>query len=150
LSNWSPDSEDSSEIVSCLRHLLLWVWLGQALRMFAEARPPGIYKQDYIDKLFTFYHERKPQSLVCPSTPEWKRPATVDLNEVASTDQDDDDEDDGGLLAALQEVDPKPEMTNDDVLGDAIPDEHQRDMQKICYWALGVVSVFLRALLHYR
>ncbi|CAK9277141.1 unnamed protein product [Sphagnum jensenii] len=112
--------------------------VAQALRMFAEARPPGIYKQDYIDKLFTFYHERKPQSLVCPSTPEWKRPATVDLNEVASTDQDDDDEDDGGLLAALQEVDPKPEMTNDDVLGDAIPDEHQRDMQKICYWALGV------------
>jgi hypothetical protein len=49
-----------------------------------------------------------------------------------------------------QEVDPKPEMTNDDVLGDAIPEEHQRDMQKICYWALGVVSVFLRALLQYR
>ncbi len=102
MSNWGPDSEDSSEIVSCLRHVLLWVWLGQTLRMFAEARPPGIYKQDYIDKLFTFYHERKPQSLVYPSTPEWKRPATVDLNEVASTDQDDDDEDDGGLLAALQ------------------------------------------------
>lgn len=32
-------------------------------------------------------------------------------------------------------------MTNDDVLGDAIPEEQQREMQSICYWAVGVVSV---------
>jgi hypothetical protein len=31
-------------------------------------------------------------------------------------------------------------MTNDDVLGDAIPDDQQREMQKLCYWAVGVVS----------
>lgn len=32
-------------------------------------------------------------------------------------------------------------MTNDDVLGDAIPDDQQREMQKLCYWAVGVVSL---------
>lgn len=31
-------------------------------------------------------------------------------------------------------------MTNDDVLGDAIPDDQQREMQKLCYWAVGLVS----------
>lgn len=31
-------------------------------------------------------------------------------------------------------------MTNDDVLGDAIPDDQQREMQIMCYWAIGVVS----------
>ena len=74
--------------------------LVQAIRMFARARPPGIYKLHYIEDLYKFYHEPKPQSLVCPSTPEWKRPETPDLNRVATTDQDEDDEDD--FMAALQ------------------------------------------------
>ncbi|KAK1280856.1 hypothetical protein QJS04_geneDACA019854 [Acorus gramineus] len=34
----------------------------QAILKFSEARPPGIYKQDYIDALYTFYHERKPKT----------------------------------------------------------------------------------------
>lgn len=68
--------------------------------MFAKARPPGIYKQHYIDDLFTFYHEPRPAAIVYPSTPEWKRPETPDLNGIATTDQDEDDEDD--FMAALQ------------------------------------------------
>jgi mRNA-capping enzyme len=108
----------------------------QAVRMFAKARPPGIYKQHYIDDLFTFYHEPRPAAIVYPSTPEWKRPETPDLNGIATTDQDEDDEDD--FMAALQEEDPKAPMTNDDVLGDPIPDEQQREMQKMCYYAIGV------------
>lgn len=39
-----------------------------------------------------------------------------------------------------QEEDPKAAMTNDDVLGDPIPDEQQREMQKVCYYAIGMVS----------
>lgn len=39
-----------------------------------------------------------------------------------------------------QEEDPKAPMTNDDILGDPIPDEQQREMQKLCYCAIGVVS----------
>ena len=29
----------------------------RALRMFAEHRPPGIYKGDYIRELYSYYHE---------------------------------------------------------------------------------------------
>ena len=45
----------------------------QAIKIFSEARTPGIYKPDYIDALYTFYHEKKPEMVVCPPTPEWKR-----------------------------------------------------------------------------
>lgn len=74
----------------------------QAVRLFAQARPPGIYKQHYIDDLFTFYHEPKPQSLVYPSTPEWKRHGTPDLNGIATIDQDEDGDDEDDFMAALQ------------------------------------------------
>lgn len=52
----------------------------QAIKIFTEARPPGIYKPDYIDALYSFYHERKPEMVVCPPTPEWKRSSELDLN----------------------------------------------------------------------
>lgn len=66
--------------------------------MFADVRPPGIYKPDYIDALYSFYHERKPEMVVCPSTPEWKRSSEFDLNGEAVADDDDDD---GGPAAPL-------------------------------------------------
>lgn len=64
--------------------------LVQAIKIFAEARPPGIYKPDYIDALYTFYHERKPEMVVYPSTPEWKRSSEFDLNGEAVPDDDED------------------------------------------------------------
>lgn len=109
----------------------------EAVQRFAAARPPGIYKQEYIDALFRFYHERKPETMLCPSTPEWKRSVSVDLNGNAMEDEDDD----GDIMAALQEVEVEHEvMTNDDILGDAIPSAQQTDMQKICCMALGIES----------
>lgn len=105
----------------------------QALEQFASARPPGIYKQHYIESLFTFYNERRPDSLVAPSTPEWKR---VDLNGEANG-EDDDGENDGGILASLESVNGDI-LTNDDVLGDAIPDMQQLEMQKLCYFGLHI------------
>ncbi|KAJ6407780.1 hypothetical protein OIU84_011139 [Salix udensis] len=62
----------------------------QAIKIFAEARPPGIYKPDYIDALYSFYHEIKPDMFVCPPTPEWKRSSEFDLNGEAVPDDDDD------------------------------------------------------------
>ncbi|KAJ7544359.1 hypothetical protein O6H91_09G075300 [Diphasiastrum complanatum] len=118
----------------------------QALQQFSHARPPGIYKQEYIDNLFTFYHEKRPEALICPPTPEWKRPVGVDLNGLATNgDEDDDGDDDGGILAAL-EADDKEDvsMTNDDVLGDAIPEDQQLEMRKICCWGLGVGFIIMR------
>ena len=64
----------------------------QAIKIFSDARPPGIYKPDYIDALYAFYHEKKPEMMVCPPTPEWKRtPELVDLNGEAVPDDDDDE-----------------------------------------------------------
>lgn len=64
----------------------------QAIQVFSDARPPGIYKPEYIDSLYKFYHEKKPEVLVCPPTPEWKKsPELVDLNGEAVPDDDDDD-----------------------------------------------------------
>ena len=65
--------------------------------MFSDARPPGIYKPDYIDALYAFYHEKKPELVVYPPTPEWKRSSDLDLNGEAVPDDDDD----GGSAAPL-------------------------------------------------
>lgn len=107
----------------------------QAVQMFADARPPGIYKPDYIDALYAFYHERKPEMVTCPSTPEWKRSSDLDLNGEAVPDEDDD----GGPAAPLEE---NPEidvvMTNDDVLGDPIPIGQQEGYRQFCFHTLKI------------
>jgi mRNA-capping enzyme len=40
--------------------------------------------------LYKFYHEKKPEMVVCPPTPEWKRSSELDLNGEAVPDEDDD------------------------------------------------------------
>ncbi|KAI5065958.1 hypothetical protein GOP47_0018582 [Adiantum capillus-veneris] len=120
-------------IVHYLKRCQPGMTVEQALGEFAAARPPGIYKSHYIDSLFTFFHERRPEALIAPPTPEWKR---VDLNGEANVD-DDDGESDGGILAALEDINGET-MTNDDVLGDPIPDMQQFDMQRMCYYGLQI------------
>lgn len=46
--------------------------VADALARFAQVRPPGIYKDDYIDELFRYNHERRPASLKCPPVPDFK------------------------------------------------------------------------------
>ncbi|XP_058212930.1 uncharacterized protein LOC131324813 [Rhododendron vialii] len=105
----------------------------QAIKLFADVRPPGIYKPDYIDALYNFYHERKPEMVVCPPTPEWKRPSDLDLN----GDVVPDDDDDGGSAAPLLENHgTETLMSNDDVLGDSIPFNQQDTLRQFCYQAL--------------
>ncbi|KAB8114687.1 hypothetical protein EE612_054242 [Oryza sativa] len=64
--------------------------VAEAINIFAKRRPPGIYKRDYIEALYSFYHEVPEHMITCPSTPEWKRSSDLDLNGEAK--QDDDDE----------------------------------------------------------
>ncbi|XP_008787727.1 mRNA-capping enzyme-like [Phoenix dactylifera] len=105
--------------------------VSDALHIFAQARPPGIYKQDYIESLYLFYHE-SPENLVCPPTPEWKRSSDLDLNGEAVQDDDDD-----GDPATFSNVHMENKIiTNDDVLGDAIPYDQQDSMRQICYQLL--------------
>ncbi|CAN0909966.1 mRNA-capping enzyme [Linum grandiflorum] len=97
----------------------------EAITKFAEARPPGIYKSEYIDALYDFYHEPKPDN-ICPPVPEWK----------ISSEGDHDDGD--GVSAPPSNLvtfqdNRVTKLTNDDVLGDDIP-VYQRDrLRKFCY-----------------
>jgi len=70
--------------------------------MFAQKRPPGIYKQEYIEALYTFYHE-SPENLNCPATPEWKRSSDLDLNGEAVPDEDDDGNTEAPLHVCVEE-----------------------------------------------
>ncbi|KAE9611024.1 hypothetical protein Lal_00015809 [Lupinus albus] len=105
----------------------------QAIKMFSDARPPGIYKPDYIDGLYTFYHEKKPEMVVCPPTPEWKRSSELDLNGEAVPDDDDDGIPDPHMHEN-HETDAR--MTNDDVLGDEISNDQQEAFRQFCYQSL--------------
>ncbi|KAG8374389.1 hypothetical protein BUALT_Bualt11G0126800 [Buddleja alternifolia] len=106
----------------------------QAIKIFADARPPGIYKADYVDALYNFYHEKKPDMVVCPQTPEWKRSSELDLNGEAIPDDDDDD----GDPAVPQDESHKTQLvlTNDDILGDKIPSDQEIAMRQFCYQSL--------------
>ncbi|CAN6973143.1 unnamed protein product [Brassica oleracea var. botrytis] len=107
----------------------------QALKMFSDARPPGIYKPDYIDALYTFYHEIKPETATCPPTPEWKRSTELDLNgDAVHQDDGDGDDDDDAQPAPVQEISQEiVTMSNDDILGDEIPHYQEEAYRKFCY-----------------
>ena len=40
------------------------------MSVFSQMRPPGIYKQDYLDELFTRYGERD-DTPSAPPLPDW-------------------------------------------------------------------------------
>ncbi|XP_027348894.1 mRNA-capping enzyme-like isoform X1 [Abrus precatorius] len=106
-----------------------------AIKVFSDARPPGIYKPEYIEALYAFYHEKKPEMIVCPPTPEWKRtPELVDLNGEAVPDNDDDDGIPGSPLHENHKTDTI--MTNDDILGDEIPNDQQDAFRQFCFQTL--------------
>ncbi|CAL9774093.1 unnamed protein product [Musa acuminata subsp. burmannicoides] len=117
--------------------------VAEALQIFSQARPPGIYKQDYIEALYMFYHE-SPENIVCPSTPEWKRSSDLDLNGEAAQDDDDDDEGDTAarlpVQVSLSEHTDSKILTNDDILGDAIPIDQQDAMRHLCYQMLDLTA----------
>uniref|UniRef100_A0A7S0RP26 Tyrosine specific protein phosphatases domain-containing protein n=1 Tax=Pyramimonas obovata TaxID=1411642 RepID=A0A7S0RP26_9CHLO len=53
-----------------MRYMSVW----KALREFANSRPPGVYKENYISSLFKYYHEDRPIEICdAPGTPEWKQ-----------------------------------------------------------------------------
>ncbi|KAL1543533.1 mRNA guanylyltransferase [Salvia divinorum] len=107
----------------------------QAIKTFSEARPPGIYKPDYIDALYNFYHEKKPDMVVCPPTPEWKRSSELDLNGDAVPD-DDDDGVEGPTAPPDETNETRIILTNDDVLGDEIPMDQEVGMRQFVYQTL--------------
>lgn len=104
--------------------------VAEAINIFAQRRPPGIYKRDYIEALYSFYHEVPENMMIaCPPTPEWKRPDDLDLNGEAK--QDDDDE--NGDPEPLRNESEDKVITNDDVLGDEVPYDQQEALRVLCY-----------------
>ncbi|KAI3869434.1 hypothetical protein MKX03_020988 [Papaver bracteatum] len=83
----------------------------EAMQLFHDARPPGIYKKDCIDALYTFYHEEKPEGFVWPLAPKW------DKSSCGSS-----------ISVVCNQL-----LTNDDDLGDAIPREQQDLLRQWCY-----------------
>ncbi|WVZ78759.1 hypothetical protein U9M48_026415 [Paspalum notatum var. saurae] len=109
----------------------------EAINIFSQRRPPGIYKRDYIEALYKFYNEApENRTITCPSTPEWKRPDDLDLNGEAKQDDDDN-----ARLAPLFNGSEVKVITNDDVLGDAIPYDQQDELRRKCYQLLGMPDV---------
>ncbi|XP_004301983.1 PREDICTED: mRNA-capping enzyme-like [Fragaria vesca subsp. vesca] len=109
-------------IIHCLMRTLPVHTVTEEIQIFAKARPPGIYKPDYIDALYASYHEKKPAE-VCPPVPEWKR-----SSELVPDEYEDDHQ---GLNETHQDMDTDI-MTNDDILGDEIPPEQQEEMRLFC------------------
>ncbi|GIM08149.1 hypothetical protein Vretimale_12219 [Volvox reticuliferus] len=61
-------------VVAALMRLRLGSGLSmkRAIARFAMARPPGIYKDQYINDLFKYYHELRDSTTVTPPVPAWK------------------------------------------------------------------------------
>ncbi|EEF41727.1 mRNA capping enzyme, putative [Ricinus communis] len=98
----------------------------EAIDIFAKARPPGIYKEEYIDSLYTFYDEKRPDQVVCPQTPEWKRCDDANTDGEAMQEHK-------NSAAPLHE---NHVMTNDDLLGDAVSFDKLRELRQMCYQLL--------------
>eukprot|EP00898_Chlorokybus_atmophyticus_P003802 jgi/Chlat1/4422/Chrsp29S04391 len=107
------------------------------VKRFAAARPPGIYKEQYLIDLYTAFHESRYREFPCPPLPGWKH------NEDDGGDGDDDVKEVRfavliGIVAvaevSLKQDKPESssprELTNDDLLGQGIPVEMQLDMQR--------------------
>ncbi|KAK4281148.1 hypothetical protein QN277_012673 [Acacia crassicarpa] len=103
----------------------------EAINKFATARDPGIYKQDYIDALYMFYHERKPEEVVCPQTPEWKRLSDPEFQCAVDSAV----ENIGGV-PLHEDIARNEVLTNDDVLGDPLPSNQLHSMRLECYQLL--------------
>ncbi|XP_050236991.1 uncharacterized protein LOC126686796 isoform X2 [Mercurialis annua] len=99
----------------------------EAIGIFAKARPPGIYKDDYIDSLYTFYNENRPDQVVCPQTPEWKKIDDAEFNSAALQDHK------NGSAPLHENRMENHVMTIDDVLGDAVSYDKLQELRLICY-----------------
>lgn len=51
-----------------------------AIKLFAEARPTGIYKQDYLNELVRRFGDES-EPIAAPPRPEWCESKTIGFNE---------------------------------------------------------------------
>eukprot|EP00775_Hariotina_reticulata_P011715 gene11715-11860_t len=92
------------------------------LRRFAEQRPPGIYKDEYISDLFRRHNEMRPPMARTPALPLWK-PA----------DDEDEDERLGVGYTSHASIANKGRMTHSDKVGEAICQEEAKFVLCVVY-----------------
>lgn len=46
-------------LVSLMLRFMQRLSVAEAVKQFAKLRPPGIYKEDYVQSLFDYYHEHR-------------------------------------------------------------------------------------------
>eukprot|EP00803_Ostreobium_quekettii_P000704 evm.model.scf_1608.1 EVM.evm.TU.scf_1608.1 scf_1608:17316-27998(-) len=112
-------------IISAMMRLDCSQSVEHLLGQFSRRRPPGIYKNEYIDELFRYYHEVRPDSRITPAVPDWKGVA-------------DEDEDDGGRqgppVSALVEENAcmtKKQIHHDDIIGEEVDPGEEDELRKI-------------------
>ena len=119
--------------------------VAEALERFARARPPGIYKDDYIDELFRYNHERRPASLKCPPVPDFKagEPDSPrrdgDEGAVAAEEEEGGEEKKGEEAAAAESyltpvgADVPEGVDHDSPFGEAIHPEEEDDLRRAVF-----------------
>ncbi|ACO65748.1 mRNA capping enzyme [Micromonas commoda] len=112
-----------------------WPKLNENLKAFAAARPPGIYKPEYVKELFDEYLERRFSTTLDPPVPEWKRgvslaprPGSGATDELASS---------RSKTTADGNLDGTP-MRHDDVLGTAVYEGQAREIRNVVCYLCGV------------
>ena len=138
-----------SMIVHYLQRTEQWPDLNKHIINFSECRPPGIYKHNYVAKLFENYLEIKQDSLVFPDIPLWKHSAfapqfqhvkskiyLVHKNCHKCENLFRKDTYPVPLQYSGMEFSQirTPLMEIDDVLGEELCDEQILEVQKLCTW----------------
>ncbi|GFR49356.1 hypothetical protein Agub_g11382, partial [Astrephomene gubernaculifera] len=81
----------------------------RALQRFAESRPPGIYKDHYINDLCKYYHETRDPRIITPRVPAWKG------NDDAEDAADAANEEAGAEGEGEQAAPSRPEVHHEDI-----------------------------------
>ena len=70
-------------VVSTAMRLSPFPTVDRAVQQFAAARPPGIYKHDYLEELFKYHHERRWRSAISAKKPRARANAFADYSSAA-------------------------------------------------------------------
>jgi len=138
-----------------------WPELNARVAEFARARPPGVYKAEYLRSLFEYYLERRFSTTKDPKVPSWKSDDLSDAPPLADEKVPEGDLFDPRANAAYRrtlahsrapipgarrrapramasEVGSEEEagpMHHEDVVGEEVYEEMVFEVQKLCAWA---------------
>lgn len=105
----------------------------RALTRFAASRPPGVYKDHYINDLFKYYHEARDPRVITPPVPVWK--ASGDADDAADAANEEANNEDGQAGEQGAGAAAKPPLSHDDIwsIGERVcPEEAEMVKTQVC------------------